>query len=355
MVASTVIASFWFLLERVMNLLSLPYCMGLTLYRSSWAGFASLAGCSGLGALIVFANAFLAMSLVARRISFRPVVILLVIVWAPFFYGRIYANHPPASDSSIKVTVVQPNWNPGKYLGKGQGYLWEGMSRLIRDAALKTPADLILLPESFGVYLDRKDYLDNLRDLPEVNIIAGGVNYSPDRLLTHNSAYHIRPAQGILSVYNKTGLVPLIENAYAAPRGESVVFSIAGYRFLPLVCFESLVENRVEAQAKDSHGLLLLANEAWFETKTLPFIHLASMVMRSIEYGLPAVMAGNTISMVSDAAGNFKITNYRADEIVTFDFHPGRIDTPFGKYGYAMPYLAGLIVFSVFAARRVRK
>jgi len=353
LVASIVIASFWFLIERVMNVLSLPYYIGLALYQSSWAGFTSIVGCSGLGALIIFANVFLATLLMARRMSLRPVAIWLIIMCAPFLYGRIYSNHPPISSSSLKIAVVQPSWGPEKYLGKGQDLLWQQMSRLIRGAVLKTSADVILLPESFGVYLDRKNYLDDINDLPAVDIITGGVNYSPDRLLTYNSAYYIKPGQGILSVYNKMGLVPLIESAYAVPKEDSRIFSIGGHRLAPLVCFESLIEKRVEEQAKDSEGLLLLANETWFETRTLPFTHLASIVMRSIEYGLPAIMVGNTISMASDAVGRFQITNYRAPEIVTFDFHPNRIDTLFSKYGRVIPYLAGLIVFGAFAARRV--
>ncbi len=352
---SIVIASFWLLVEHVMNVFSLPYCTGLFLYHSSWAGFVSLVGCSGLGALIIFANVFLVLSLTAGRISLKTAVIWVLVVWAPFLYGRVYSARPIISDSSLKIAVVQPNWSPKDYVGKEQHSLWRQMSQFIKEAALKTSADVILLPESFGVYPGRENYLDDISDLPAVDIISGGVNYSPDRLSTYNSVYHIKPRQGIVSVYNKVGLVPLIESAYAVPKQDTKTFSIGSHMLAPLVCFESLIESRVKEQAEKSEGLLLLANEAWFETKTLPFTHLASMVMRSIEHGMPAVMVGNTLSMVSDATGRFQVTDYRAHGIVVFDFHPGRIETPFSKYGGIMPYLAGLVVFGAIAARRSEK
>lgn len=358
--ASMVVACFWFLIEEFLNVLYLPYCMGLALYQTPWIGSVSVIGGSGLSALIVFANVFLAVLLLAavkRQWSLRTVapaiVFWLLVILVPLQYGRSYATRSLKSGPSLAVAAVQPNWGPERYIEREQDWLWQRMSHLIREAVLKTSADIVLFPESFGVYLDRKDYLDDLKDLPPVDIIIGGVNYSRDRLKTYNSAYHIQTRKGVVSVYDKRGLVPLVESAYAASEENPQIFSIGGYKWAPLVCFESLIGNRVKEQAKDSEGLLLLANETWFETKTLPFTHLASMVMRSIEYGLPAVMVGNTISMVSDAAGNFEITNYRAPQTVTFEFHPNRIETPFGEFGYVLPYLAGFIMVGALAMRRV--
>ena len=357
---SIVIASFWLLFEKILNILSLPYCIGLTLYQSSWAGSASVIGSSGLSSLIVCANALLAMILLTvtkRQRPFRLIIVSsiawLSIVWTPFLYGWIYSTYVHASDSSLNVAIVQPNWNPERYVKAEQNRLWREISDLIEKAAVQSRADLILLPENFGIYLGNQRYLDDLKDLPPIDIVIGGVDYSPDRSFAYNSVYHIRPGQGILSVYQKSGLIPLVENAYSAPKESPRYFSIGGYRLAPLICFESLLDERVREQAADSHGLVLLANEAWFEAPFLPFTYLASLVMRSIEYGRPVVMAGNTISMFSDAQGRFETTPYRKAEIANFTFHPQKIKTPFSKFGHTLLYLAGFVLFGTLAIRRI--
>ncbi|MFA4875503.1 MAG: nitrilase-related carbon-nitrogen hydrolase, partial [bacterium] len=277
------------------------------------------------------------------------------IVIIPGLYGWIYSSVPNSASGSISISIVQPNWAPQEYTGEAQKELWGRAAAYIKKAAADSP-DVILFPESFGVYFDRQgELLDDLKGLPATDIIIGGVKYDSDRFQTYNSVFQIRPGQGIVSVYDKGALIPLIENAYAARADDAHSFSIAGRRFLPLVCFESLIESRSRDRQGDSQGFLLLANETWFGTRTLPFLHIASLVMRSIEYGQPSAMAGNTISIVSDPRGRFKTTSYRQEEIAGFDLFPQRIETIYSRLNSILPYFAALFAFVPLSLRRARR
>lgn len=77
--------------------------------------------------------------------------------------------------------------------------------------------------------------------------------------------------------------------------------------------------------------------------------------MRSIEYGQPSAMAGNTISMKSDPRGRFETTSYRKEEIANFDLFPQRIETIYSKLNRIPPYFAALFAFGPLFLRRARR
>ena len=75
-------------------------------------------------------------------------------------------------------------------------------------------------------------------------------------------------------------------------------------RALPLICYEAVFAQDVNAAPARPDFIIHATNDAWFGTHAGPQQHLAQARMRAIEQGLPVARAANTgISAIIDPHG----------------------------------------------------
>jgi apolipoprotein N-acyltransferase len=73
---------------------------------------------------------------------------------------------------------------------------------------------------------------------------------------------------------------------------------------IPLICYEAVFPQDVNAAPDGADWILQITNDAWFGTLTGPWQHAAQARFRAIEQGLPLVRVANTgITAVYDAKG----------------------------------------------------
>ncbi|MCW5702228.1 MAG: apolipoprotein N-acyltransferase, partial [Bradyrhizobium sp.] len=195
-------------------------------------------------------------------------------------------------------------------------------------------ASILIWPESaFPFFLTREaDAMAQIADLlPKGTVlITGAVRVPADaaagRPVTraYNSIYVIDHDGSVLSVYDKTHLVPFGEYLPFQNWMERLGFSqltkvqggyIAGERrrpldipnaprALPLICYEAIFPGKLADNGDRAGWIVNLTNDGWFGISTGPYQHLQQARLRAIEEGLPVVRAANTgVSAVIDPVG----------------------------------------------------
>ncbi|MGR3760311.1 apolipoprotein N-acyltransferase [Roseobacteraceae bacterium NS-SX3] len=130
----------------------------------------------------------------------------------------------------------------------------------------------------------------------------------------YNSAAVLGADGGAAQLYDKAHLVPFGEYVpfgnlmarfgihgfasqagagYAAGPGARLLDLPIG-RALPLICYEAVFPQDVNAAAERPDVLVQITNDAWFGTFSGPYQHLVQARMRAAEQGLPMVRAANT-------------------------------------------------------------
>ncbi|MFV2066780.1 MAG: apolipoprotein N-acyltransferase [Pirellulales bacterium] len=95
-----------------------------------------------------------------------------------------------------------------------------------------------------------------------------------------------------------------------APGDRPVVFDVAGFRFAPNICFETVLPQTIRSQVRQLQQqgqppdvLVNLTNDAWFRGSSELDMHLACGVFRAIECRKPLLIAANAgISAAVDSA-----------------------------------------------------
>ena len=234
----------------------------------------------------------------------------------------------PADRPAI-LRLVQPNaeqalkWDPDQ----ARSFL----DRLLIATAAEPRPALVIWPETALPYL-----LERHSDLaPMIAAAAQGVPVAlgaqrEDGSRFWNSLTVIEPDGTLGARYDKHHLVPFGEyiplgdlafrlfglRAFAAQQGAGysagdgaklIDFGPAMGRALPLICYEAVFPQDVNAAPKRPDWLLQITNDAWFGTLSGPFQHADQARMRAIEQGLPLVRVANTgVTAVYDARGQLR-------------------------------------------------
>ena len=238
---------------------------------------------------------------------------------------------PPAPDAPV-LRLIQPaipqdeKWHPDLIPGH--------LDRILRLTAGPPAADgspapapaLVVWPETAMPWS-----LDNSADLFRLATkasggapIAMGVGRA-EAGLYRNSLALVDGTGRVLSVYDKHHLVPFGEyipfgewlgrfgirglaasdGAAFVPGPGPAVMTVPGIGpVMPLICYEGIFAEEVNAMPERAVLLVLVTNDAWFGLNVGPYQHLAQGRLRAIEQGLPMVRVANTgISALIDPHG----------------------------------------------------
>ncbi|MEX0300944.1 MAG: apolipoprotein N-acyltransferase, partial [Leisingera sp.] len=220
---------------------------------------------------------------------------------------------PEAGQSGKTVRIVQPNapqdlkWHPD--------HRWEFVRRAAAYSAEAPEPDLIVWPETTVPQL--MNYADGT--LRQISESAGGVPVllgiqREQAGAYYNSAVLLDTAGQAVATYDKAHLVPFGEYVpfgdfmarfgisgfasqagagYAAGPGAQVMDLPIGTA-LPLICYEAVFPQDVNAAVPRPQMLVQITNDAWFGTRSGPYQHLVQAQMRALEQGLPMIRAANT-------------------------------------------------------------
>jgi len=290
------------------------------------AQMAAYTGPLGLSALTMLASA---LPVLAARAAFRGgfaalAAGLIAAVWAD---GAARLAQPvQPRDPEIRVRLVQPNAR--------QELKWrEDMWQLFLDRQLRASApgdgprpDLIVWPETSVPWL-----LERAQPfLQDVAMVSAGIPVAlgiqrRDGTRYYNSLAVIGPGGTVTATYDKWHLVPFGEYipfgdllsyvgisafaaregmGYSAGEGAKVLPLGRVGKVLPLICYEAVFPQDLNAAPVRADWILQITNDAWFGDLAGPYQHLAQARLRAIEQGLPLLRAANTgVSAVIDAHG----------------------------------------------------
>lgn len=287
------------------------------------------------------------------------------------------AGDPAPRDPAIRVRLVQPNAR--------QELKWrEDMWRVFLDRQLRYSApgdgprpDLIVWPETSVPYLlDRSGAF-----LEDLSMVAGGIPVAVGIQRNEGSRYFnslavIGPGGRATAVYDKWHLVPFGEyipfgdlladfgiRAFAAREGYGYspgpgaqVLSLgAAGKVVPLICYEAVFPQDLNAAPERADWILQITNDAWFGNLAGPYQHLAQARLRAVEQGLPLLRAANTgISAVIDAKGRIvRSLALNGDGVIDAEVPPALARPLYARTGDLPATI--LLILAVLALSLVRR
>ena len=229
----------------------------------------------------------------------------------------------PDPDAHI-IRLVQPNipqadkWNPDLVPLHFQ--------RLLDLTATAPPVDLVIWPETAIPWL-----LDQAQDVLQSSAMAArgaplilGVQRREDGRY-FNALALLDRVGSVTAVYDKSHLAPFGEyipfgdlldrfgiqglassqgGGFTAGAGLALVEVPGIGPVLPLICYEGIFAEEVNAVGGRARLMVLITNDAWFGTDSGPYQHFALARLRAIEQGLPLARVANTgVSGMIDAQG----------------------------------------------------
>jgi len=314
--------------------------------------------------------------------------IMALVVAVPFavLYGLAMwqaALPVPAAAERPILRLVQPN--AAQHLKWHPDHVMEFFQRQVdyTGAAAKMPLDLIIWPETaIPFLLNRAEGA-----LARVTQAAGGVPVvlgiqRSDDGGYYNSLISLDETGVVAQVYDKAHLVPFgeyIPLASVLSRTPLAVFvEEFGYgyasgpkqgkgaelvdlgslgRVLPLICYEAIFPQDVNAAPERADWLLQITNDAWFGQIAGPYQHLAQARLRAVEQGLPMVRVANTgVSAIIDARGQItaQIGLGQAGFLDAM-LPPGLPPTFYARFGDGPALVVLLLLLLGLVALRLRK
>lgn len=301
-----------------------------------WAGFGQfwietpaaqllpLVGAQGLSLLMLVV--LLPLALVRRRPLLATAPLLLVALG-----GYALSPLPAPEMTGTRVRLVQPNAPQAeKWLAERR---WDFVRRAVElseaPATAEQPApDLIIWPETAVPQLlnNAGDTLSAIRSrIGSVPLLLGIQRREEGRY--YNSAILLDAAGDVSQTYDKTHLVPFGEYVpfgdlmarfgiygfaaqsgagYSAGPGPALMGLGIGLA-MPLICYEAVFAQDVNAVPVRPDMLVQITNDAWFGTRSGPYQHLVQARMRAAEQGLPMLRAANTgITAMIDPYGRLR-------------------------------------------------
>lgn len=227
----------------------------------------------------------------------------------------------PVIDQAVKLDNAARNEIFEKHLALTSALPEEGGAR----------PDIIIWPETSLPFIltDNPDALLRIADVLEEGqtLVAGAVraedNASGLSPRYYNSIYVIDDKGQITGASDKVHLVPFGEympfqntledwgidpvampGGFSAAAARTLLTLPGGQSLYPLICYEAIFPDEIDAVASGADALLNVTNDAWFGNTPGPYQHFHQARLRAVETGLPLIRAANNgISAVVDPLG----------------------------------------------------
>ena len=241
-----------------------------------------------------------------------------VVISFSFLYGFLGNNDElegKHKDNFFIVRIVQPNIKQSEKWKKENEN--KNLNILLKLSEKEPYPDLVIWPETSVTWLpeENSEKLTNIVTKIKAPLILGGLRVNREKKEIFNSSFLIDKYGKIVSVYDKSYLVPfgeyfpfirflgyinffgkhkLLRNGFSSGKGLKVIDKISIPPFVTLICYEALFSNEIIDKINDSKWLVNITNDAWFGEKGGPNQHLAISRMRALENNLPLVRVANT-------------------------------------------------------------
>jgi apolipoprotein N-acyltransferase len=296
---------------------------GHVLTDTPLAQMAIWGGAHGLG-LLVMLGAMAVAGLWHRQ--FVQVLLGVGLLAGAWVWGSARLEVTAQATDGAVLRLIQPNapqhqkWDPAY-----TPIFFQRQMEFTAAPSEKRP-DLIVWPETaLPLALEDADFVfQRIAEVAKTPVLLGIQRFDGPRML--NSAVLLGPDGSPAQIYDKHHLVPFGEylpfgellsdyglrgfaardgNGFAPGPGPRLMDLGAQIgQALPLICYEAVFPNDINAAPSRPALLLQITNDAWFGTFSGPYQHLAQARLRAIEQGLPLARAANTgVSAMIDPLG----------------------------------------------------
>ncbi|MCW5937668.1 MAG: apolipoprotein N-acyltransferase [Fimbriimonadaceae bacterium] len=230
--------------------------------------------------------------------------------------------------------------------------------RLIASRAIAQAPDLLIYPEGFADAGPTMPPLNPLGRRPPVPVLFAGIRPRGGKFYSTAFGYdgewramdktrlvvfgEYVPGRGIFPFLDAFNLAPVD----LSPGSTIAPFEVNGIKLGPLICFEGVFTEVVEAHSRNGAQLLAqMSIDDWYEETPAWNQLWLSTVWRSIESGLPVVRCGSRgRSLVTDQRGVVR------DVVPTGQMAAHRVEVGLPPASDAFPYRTGFIWFSMLVA-----
>ncbi len=299
---------------------------------------------------------------------------LLIVAFLLVYGGfRLSGSNDKSAGNSLKVGMIQSNmtedlkWDPqnlqmnfDRHFALSRKAVSQGASFLVWP---ETAIPAYILQEK-QKYYKIKAFVDSL-NVPILTGIPYYETVGPNQYIYFNSAALLKPYKEGYTLYSKVHLVPVSERIPFSDRfkilkdihlgqadfssgREQTVFSLNGFKFATLICFESAFPGYCRDFAKKgAQFFVVITNDMWFGRTSLMEQHAMMSVFRAVENRIPVVRAGNTgVSMAVNKWGRILTKSDIFKELfITAEISPIDSKSIYGVIGDIIPKIAAILTF----------
>ncbi|MCY3700650.1 MAG: apolipoprotein N-acyltransferase [Gemmatimonadetes bacterium] len=366
-------------------------------------GAADLVGSRGLSFWLALANALVASGFLAYRAGGwravrRPAAGLLLVLALPIAYSvarwQTLDVRPAARVGVVQPSVPQHLRNTDRAASTDSAF--RSTATLISAWPNRERMDLVLFPETMlGAFIldplpsypyagwpEARAWAEGMAEALDAEVAVGGRgadDLGDGEYRPFNSAFHLRPGEGVVNRYDKRFLVPFVERVPFMPPEWFRAIPYAGGNFgigewqAPIeiateggsaaygtmICYESIFSPLARHYRRNGADFLVnitndswFGRDAWWSRSSALWQHPAHLVMRSIETRMGAARSGNTgISKIVDPLGRvshrtelFEPASFVADVATTDEL------TVYVRFGDVVGTLAALAALLALCA-----
>lgn len=275
---------------------------------------AEVAGSYGISLIIAYVNLSLASFVMDR--NKQSILFALLLVGASFIYGFSVQGRDYAGNN-LNISIIQPAYSQAeKWIPEKKYDLMSEVNGLLRSVELDK-YDMVLLPETvYPAFLNPSFAGYHMLSIAgeKTPVLAGGIRYIEDENggRTYKNSVFMFSGEKV-SIYDKMHLVPFGEyfplkklfkpidyyffkGAEDFTPGEGAsVFITDKFAAAPMVCYESMYSDLVKEQVMLGADIItVVTNDSWFGDSKGPYQHLATDVMRAVEFRKPVIRAAQS-------------------------------------------------------------